>query len=151
MKKGIIIGLGIVAVVVIVALSAYNGMEEETSDAEAVIQEYHQGLLDRDVNALQGLQVNRGENTINDQMWDGLNNVEVLSIQEDQEAKDWYIGQRQGEDEDPENILAFEVQANFDYENYASLYYMSGVQKRMYFLVREKENSPWLIEYIKLI
>lgn len=104
----------------------------------------------KDYIALEGLQVNRRDRFMNDQVWDGLNNIELLSIQEDPEAKDWYIEQKRENDYDPENILAFEVRANFDYENYASLYYMNGVQKRMYFLVREQENSPWLIEYVNL-
>jgi len=149
MKKSSTLGLVFLTVVAITVLATYDRVEgDESTSAEAVIQEYYNGLSNKDLAVLQALQVNLGNNFLEEQILDGLNNVELLSIEENNKAIDWYVRQEQANDYAPENILAFEVKADFDYQSYTTLYYMSGIQKRTYFLVRESENSPWLIAYI---
>lgn len=149
MKKSSTLGLVFLTVVAITVLATYDRVEgDESTSAEAVIQEYYNGLSNKDLAVLQALQVNLGNNFLEEQILDGLNNVELLSIEENNKAIDWYVRQEQANDYAPENILAFEVKADFDYQSYTTLYYMSGIQKQTYFLVRESENSPWLIAYI---
>ena len=148
MKRVLKFGLLVLCAVVIFPLSACDGVEEdeETLQAEAVVRDYHLGLSNRDIETLKELQVERRQNVIYGQMIDGLNEVQLLSIKENLEEKEWFMHSGRGENYEPDNIRAFEVEAAFDYQEYASLYYQNGRQKRVYFVVRKEENSPWLIK-----
>ncbi len=150
MKSVLKIGLLILSGVLVLTLAACDegDTEEQALQPEAVVREYYHGLSNQDLEALKALQVERRPALIYRQVVEGLKKAELISIKENEEEKEAFIQSERGQYYKPENIRVFEVEAEFDYQQYASLYYQRGKQKRVYFVVREKEDSPWLIDEI---
>ncbi len=148
MNRIVKVGLLVLCVFLIVALPACEEREAErkSPEAEAVIKDYYKGLANQDEGALRRLQTDRSRGFVYGQLLDGLNGVELLSIKENEEEKDRYIDSGKGQQYEAENIIVLEVEAKFEYAKYAPLYYQNGVQNRVYYIVREQKNSPWLIE-----
>lgn len=148
MNRIVKVGLLVLCAVLIFTLTACDERETEgkSPEAEALIKDYYKGLSNQDEGALRRLQTDRSKGFIYSQLLDGLNGVELLSIKENEEEKDRYIQSGEGQHYEAENIKVFEVEAKFEYAKYAPLYYQNGVQNRVYYVVREQKNSPWLIE-----
>ena len=149
MRKRWVWGLVLMVLVTMVIMGCEGSGEDDPYGAEAVIRDYYRGLANKDLTALQDLHRNPLRNHMYPNILDGLNHVELLRIREDRDEKKAFMEGSRGKEFSPENIRVFEVQAEFDYQYYASLYYRNGVQNRRVVLVREDADSPWLIEDIR--
>ncbi len=154
MKKrniSIIIGMAIILILCVISLkyykdiSAKKGHDNDLAKAEDVIKEHFKWWNEKNINKLN----NTMTKDLSNISWNLQNTdyVKLINIKEELSGniKDGYMNNGKGKYIKPKDVKVFAVQYEIKLKDDNKGALTSGKHEQYYILIKQDENSPWLI------